>query len=533
MFRPFRVFVAFVSLLALFVWSGPLHAQQKAAAPATAATPEKAEEEAPDSPRASMRQFLDLAERGRYQEAAYYLDVPRGMEKRSAELAGQLHAVLSLRLLVNPETLSPLARGRDTDGLPPGTEELGKIVDAKDHPVPIRLVRHDSKAADDEARWLFSQATVSAVPGLYNSLRDRWIRDRLPPALLAHGPMALAWWQWLALPLLAAVCIAAGQLLTFVSGIAGRRIFARRTWGESVVVGLKAPAIVGWGLGLFALLTPFLALTIRAEDLLERGLRALGYLTFFWALLRIVSVVGTEIAGADWARTRPSARSLSAVGVSLGRVIVAALALMVAFSELGYPVTSIIAGLGIGGVALALAAQKTVENLFGSISILVDQPFRIGDTIRVDGIEGSVESVGLRSTRVRTNDRTVIIFPNGKLADMRIESLGPRDRMRFSTRLPLARTTSVERIRTIVADLAKAIAAVPKVRREDVSVRLVGLGEASYDLEVTAQIETLDQNEYARIREDLLVRCIETVQKTGASLAVPTRQITGDVSRPT
>src|SRR5206468_11561346 len=109
---------------------------------------------------------------------------------------------------------------------------------------------------------------------------------------------------------------------------------------------------------------------------------------FFWGLFRAVTVAGDE-AQTTWAVDKPSVRSLASVGVRLGKVVVAALATMVALSELGYPVTSVIAGLGIGGIALALAAQKTVENLFGSVSILVDQPFQVGDTIRVDTVEGT------------------------------------------------------------------------------------------------------------------------------------------------
>lgn len=521
------------ALLAFFAFvtaSVPARAQAKAVAIATASgstaqDKEHTEEEAPDSPRASMRSFLNLGDRGRWQESTIYLDVPRGSEKHAAELASQLYAVLSQRLVVNPETLSPLTHGRATDGLPAGIEELGKIPDAKNHPVPIRLVRHEPKAVDDEARWVFSQTTVAAVPGLYSSLRDRWIRDHLPPSLLAYGPMSLAWWQWLALPLLVAVCFVAGKALAFGSAVVGRRLLAERRWRDRVLERLRPPATVGWGLGLFALMTPYLALTVRGEDLLNRGVRALGYLAFFWALLRVVSIVGDEVAHTDWARTRPSARSLSSVGVSLGRVVVAALALMFAFSELGYPVTSIIAGLGIGGVALALAAQKTVENLFGSISILADQPFRVGDTIRVDTIEGTVENVGLRSTRVRTVERTLVIFPNGKLADMRIESLGPRDRMRFAIKLQLARTTSTAQIRAITTQLKEKLSTEPRVRKEDVSVRLGGIGEASYDVEVATTVETLDVVEYARIREDLVVACIETVEKAGATLAVPMRQL--------
>ena len=525
MLRPvsLRILVVLASMLvALLSTGGSAWAQAKVVAPAASVEPV---EEAADSPRSSMRRFFDLCERSRYQEASIYLDLPRGSEKRATELASKLHAVLSQRLLVDVESLSARAEGRQTDGLPAGTEELGKITDAKGRPVPVRIVRHESRSAEDEPRWVFSQTTVSAVPALYGSLRDSWIRERLPPSLLTPGPMALYYWQWLALPLLAVLCIAAGRLLTFLSGILAKRLLASRPWSARLLSGLKAPVRLGWAIALFAIAIPFLALTLRAEDLLARGLSALAYLVFFWALLRAVAVFGDEIAQAEWARSRPSARSLSAVGVSLGKVIVAALALMVALSELGYPVTSVIAGLGIGGVALALAAQKTVENLFGSISILADQPFRVGDTIRVDGIEGTVERIGLRSTRLRTADRTMIIFANGKLADMRIESLGPRDRMRFATKLQLARSSSMAHVRSVVFELKDKLASTPLVRKEDIFVRLSAIGEASWDIEIAAPIDTLDANEFARIREELLIAAVDIVEKAGADLAVPVRQL--------
>jgi len=205
---------------------------------------------------------------------------------------------------------------------------------------------------------------------------------------------------------------------------------------------------------------------------------------------------------------------------------------MVALSQLGYPVTTVIAGLGIGGVALALAAQKTVENLFGSISILADQPFGVGDTIRVDTIEGTVETIGLRSTRLRTVERTLIIIPNGKLADMRIESLGPRDRMRFATKLPLARDTKVAQIESIVAKLRERLRSHPSVLEDEVVVHLAALGESSFDVEVAAQIETLDSNEFAKIREELLLECVRMVDAEGARLAVPARQVISDTRAP-
>ncbi len=530
---PWHTLVA--ALFAMLVLSGFARASAQAKAPPAAAAPassaavngDREEEEAADSPRASMRAYFDLAQRGRYQDAARYLDVPKGHEKRAAELASKLEAVLSQRLLVDPELLSPSAQGRPTDGLPAGTEELGRIVDRRGHPVAIRIVRHESRSPEDEARWVFSQSTVQQVDALYASLHDRWLREHLPAPLLVQGPKALYYWQWIALPILATLCLAVGRLLTWLSGRLVSRLLRRHAWAPRLLPRLKQPTTLAWALVVFTLATPHLALTVRAEDLVLHLLKALGYIAFFWALLRTVALAGEEVVSADWARSRPSVRSLTSVLVKLGRFVVVAFALMFALSELGYPVTTVVAGLGIGGVALALAAQKTVENLFGSISILADQPFRVGDIVRVDNIEGTVENIGLRSTRLRTVERTLIIIPNGKLADMRIESLGPRDRIRFSTKLRLARSTTTAQVRAVTDGIRKMLEGHASLRKEDVFVRMSAIGESSLDVDVSASVETLDAAEFARIKEELLLACIDVVDRAGARLAVPTLDLVG------
>lgn len=480
----------------------------------------KEEEEAPDSPRASFTNYWDLCTRARYAEAARYLDVPRGADKRAEELARKLYVVLSERLWVDPAELSPQSAGRKDDGLAAGTEELGKVTDAQNRSVPIRIVRHESRSPEDEPRWVFSQSTVQAVDGLYASLRGRWVRDRLPPILLGQGWWALYYWQWLSFPVLAAICLLAGRFLAWVAGLVNARLLAHMTWGAQLVQRMSRPITLLWAVLLFWLLVPYLALTVRAEEVIDRLLRALGYLALFWMLLRAVAVAGDEMNRAAWTASKPGLRSLASVGTKLGRVIVAVLALMVALSELGYPVTSVVAGLGIGGVALALAAQKTVENLFGSVSILVDQPFIVGDTIKVDGVEGSVESIGLRSSRIRTADRTLIILPNGKLADMRIESLGPRDRIRFSTKLPLATDTTAQQVKAIVEGIRTALGGHDRVIKSDIYVQLSSVGDASFDVEVATMVDTRDFGQFAKIREDLLLACIAVVHAQGARLAV-------------
>jgi MscS family membrane protein len=499
--------------------------QLKASSPSNTPPVEHVEEEASDSPRASMRAYLSFSEKGRYQDAAAYLDAPRTSDRTAADLAAKLYAVLSQRLLINPDTLSPLASGRPSDGLPSGIEELGRIPDTTGHPIAIRLVRREPRAADETPRWVFSQATVGAIPTLYASLPDHWVREHFPSSFLKQGPLALYTWQWIALPVLGLACLILGRLLTWISSALAGRALASQTWSSRLRSELKWPVAIGWALVLFAFASDELALTIRANDLVDRVLRALGYLTLFGALLRVVALVGDEVTKTEWATTRPTARALSGVGVRLGKVVVGALALMAALSELGYPITSVIAGLGLGGIALALAAQKTVENLFGSVSIIIDQPFRVGDTIRVDTIEGTVENIGLRSTRVRTAERTLIIFPNGKLADMRIESLGPRDRMRFATKIALSRECAAPQVRRVVSDVQERLGQHRLVRKADVLVALGALGESSLDIEVSAPIETTDANEFARVREELLLTCIECVERAGAALAVPLRKV--------
>jgi MscS family membrane protein len=153
-------------------------------------------------------------------------------------------------------------------------------------------------------------------------------------------------------------------------------------------------------------------------------------------------------------------------------------------------VASLIAGLGIGGLALALAAQKTVENLFGAFSIGVDQPFTVGDTVKVEDFLATVERIGLRSTRFRTMDRTIVTIPNGKLADSRVESYSARDRMRLATTIGVVYGTSEAQLREVLDGFARVLREQPKLWPEGVTVLLRGLGASVARIEVAAWFQT-------------------------------------------
>jgi MscS family membrane protein len=208
------------------------------------------------------------------------------------------------------------------------------------------------------------------------------------------------------------------------------------------------------------------------------------------------------------------------------KIAVVVMAAIAVLTDLGYPVASLLAGLGIGGLAIALAAQKTMENLFGSVSISVDRPFQVGDFVRIEGeVMGTVEMLGLRSTRVRTLDRTLVTIPNGKLADQRIETFAARDRCRLLCTLGLVYDTSAEQMRAVLAGLEKVLRDHPRVWPEGISVRFIAFAGSSLDVEVVAWFQTADWSEFQGIRQEVLLAFIEVVERAGTSFAFPTQTV--------
>src|SRR5262245_34242623 len=427
----------------------------KATAAATPApTPEPVPEvEEPDSPRAAMRAFVDLAmKKNDYPAAVRYLVLPPGEEPRGAELVRRLRAVLERYLDIRIDTLSPSSEGIKQDGLPEGVETLGQVPDGAGGEDTVFLVRTRDASGP---HWAFSRQTVSRIDGWYDALPDRWIRDTLPQGLQRRGPWGVLFWQWLAMPLFAGMALVAGR---FIGGATTRLLhrILRRTpnaWDERLLRQIAPALTLLWTVGAAALLLPWLGLRPGAHATLRSLLGGLATLGVFWVLWRAVDVWSLYLLERPWAAGNPSARSLLSVSRNLVRVFVAVTGLVAALAAVGYPVATVLAGLGIGGIAIAFGAQKTIENLFGSVSIAADQPFRVGDLVRVEDVTGNVERIGMRSTQIRTADRTIVTIPNGKLADLRIEDFAARDRIRFETRLSLVYGTTEEQLRKIIADI--------------------------------------------------------------------------------
>jgi len=494
------------------------------ATPVASATSAPVAEASPDSPRSALFEYFQLCRRGRYGDAARYLDLPPGREGEGPALARKLKHVLDQKLWVDLEAISPLPGGSLDDGLPSETEQIGTIPGPSGRADAVRLVRRKQAEGPE---WLFARSTVLRVPGWYALLEGRWLLDHLPDPLMRPGPKELLWAQWIVLLGLLIPAGLLGRLLGWLSQKA-LLLVARRTparWDEVLVNRLLGPFALAWTLTLLSFGSSYLGLYPPAERFFSQLMKAGLIALVFWTLIRIVAGSGEVAARSQWALTNPAAHSILVLWVRMGEVVVIILGALAAGSAAGLPINSLLAGVGIGGLGIALAAQKTLENVFGSISIGVDQPFHVGDTVRVGDISGTVETLGLRSTRIRTLERTVVTIPNGKLADREIETFGVRDRSRLSTVICVVYGTTAAQIREIVSGIEAVLKAHPKFSPDPVFVRFLGFGESSLNIEVMAWFETNDFGEIRNIRQDVYLAIMEVVERAGSSFAYPTRTL--------
>jgi MscS family membrane protein len=191
----------------------------------------------------------------------------------------------------------------------------------------------------------------------------------------------------------------------------------------------------------------------------------------------------------------------------------------------GFDPTAALAGLGIGGIAVALAAQKTLENVIGGLSITFDRAVQVGDFLKLGDMRGTVEHIGLRSTRIRTLDRTVLSVPNGQIANVNIETLSARDKFWFHHVVNLGYTTTSAQMRSIVEGIGQLLAREPAVDPEVIRVRFFRLAAYSLDVEISAYILASNWEDFLGVQQELLFQVMEIVERAGASIVFPSQTL--------
>lgn len=481
-----------------------------------------------DNPRGAMRGYLEACRAGDYERAATYLDLsglpPAARTSRGPVLARQLKVALDRTLWVELDKLSDAPEGERDDGLPARRDVVGTIDTAKGV-VPMFLER--AKAEGDTLIWKIAPATIAQIPALHQEFGYGVVGEYLPPMFFQIQFLEVQLWQWIGLLALVAVAAVVSWIATVIIVRLARPVVVRMCtgWDDRALRLAAGPLRLIIAVTVFSAGTYTLGLAVPVQAFIAALEKALTIVAVTWLLVRVVAVAAHTVEERLVARGQTVAMSIVPLGRRTVQVLVLALATLAVLQNLGINVTGILAGLGIGGLAVALAAQKTVENLFGGVTLIADQPVHVGDFCRFGDKIGTVEEVGLRSTRVRTLDRTVVTIPNAEFAGMQIENFARRDRIWFRTTIGLRYETTPDQLRYVLVELKKLLVAHPKVHPDPARVRFVGFGAYSLDLEIFAYVLTTDINEYLAIQEDLLLRIMDIVAASGAGFAFPSQTI--------
>ncbi len=482
-----------------------------------------AAEMSPESPRASVMAFLQLAQQHNYAQAAQYLDVAPADRARAPELAQRLREVMDQRLWVVMTRVSPLSIGDTTDG-DAARDRIGVIPGATGLPEPVLLRRFDGGAV---RRWRFDRTTVAQIDGWYDALPDAWLRGRLPESLLREGPLGVHYWQWLGMLLAIAATVALAAVLALGARWVLTLVTARTSsqWDDRLVSRLRGPFRL-WLVGVLAApLFGVLGLNARVGGFITASSRGVVLVALFWGALRVISLVQDQLLLGAWASGQPQARTLVPLLTRFLRVTVTIVALLVVLAQFGYPVGTLLAGVGIGGIALALASQKTVEHLFGSVSLAADKVFRVGDLVRIGDMEGTVERIGLRSTSVRTLARTIVRIPNGRLAEERIETFGERDRFLFQHDIGVTYDTTPDQLRAIAAAIEARLREEATLWPDTVIVRTIGFADSAITVRVRAWFDVPDFVAFLDVQHEVLLGIMRIVAEADSSFAFPSRTV--------
>jgi MscS family membrane protein len=350
-----------------------------------------------------------------------------------------------------------------------------------------------------------------------------WLEEYLHPVFFEYELLGIALWKWVSLAALLAI---ASLIALVIAGTTTRligTIFTRghESFDTRIVQHVRGPVRLGLTVILFAIGHRSLGLALGFAGTLRSLESLLLAVAVAWLLFRLIDLVALALRARAERRNNPGLLPVLVPTARFAKIVIVLIGTLGVLGTLGVNVSAAVAGLGVGGVAVALAAQKSLENLFGGISLFADRPIRVGDFFRYGDQVGTVEEIGLRSTRIRTLDRTVIAIPNAEFSNLPLENFARRDRMRLYTMIGVRYETTPEQLRYLLARLRQILLAHPRVTDDPARVRFVGFGAYSLDLEVFAYVDTEDWGEFLGIREDLYLRFMDAIKESGTGFAFP------------
>jgi MscS family membrane protein len=513
------------TIVLALLWGSVLAAEQatteNADAPPKYEVPE--DEFGRGSPRGTVKGYLAACREGDYEKAANYLDLRR-IPGDGPTLARQLQIILSRTLWVDVDVLSQEHAGRSNDGLPPYRDRLGTI-NKKAGKVDILL--QSVPREDGVTIWKIAGVTVAQVPDLYNEFGYGGLEHFLPKIFFELQFLDIALWQWIGLLVLVLLAAVVSWFLTvFVVRLLGTVVaFTKTTIDDKMRVEAAGPIRLAIAVLLFRTGLVPLGLGVKATEFISSLLSALFIVAVTWLLLRVTNVLSSVVEERLVGRGEVGAMGLVPPGRKFVKAIVVIFAFVAILSNFGFNVAALLAGLGVGGIAVALAAQRTIENLFGGIVLYTDQPVRVGDFCRFGDKLGTIEEIGIRSTRIRTLDHTVITVPNAKFSNMELDNITARERIRLLAVVTVRYETTPDQLRYILVEIRKLLYSHERVISDTPRVRFINFGAYSLDIEVVTYINTTDWAEFLGIREDIFLRIMDIIKASGTGFAFPSQTL--------
>lgn len=475
------------------------------------------------NPRSSIVGFLDASSAFNWEKASEYLDLrnlPADIEEIGGpELARQFTHVISRTVWLDQYSVSDSPEGLQGDDLPGFRDELFTIR-AGEVEVPIWLQR--IPRADGVLIWKISNRSVARIPELYDAysypaLIEK-IRNWFPENASLLGLEAFKWFIMLAIVI---VCWPVYRLIGIVlSRLVSspkkpiyplvRKVFI----GPVVAIGLLVTAgitVQRLGAGAFA------QEVMRANTLFTAAI--------VWALWSVINLIKMHQQEKLTRLERPGAAKLMQPLSTLAKIFIFIFGLLFWLNNIGVNITTVLAGLGVGGLAVALALQKPIEDMMGALTIFSQAPIRVGDFCRYGTEMGVVEDIGLRTTRFRTLTNTIVSIPNSRIASVEVENLSYRTKIRYWPTLRLRYDTSPQQMRQIMDHIRESLEQHELVHDDPLRVRFTDFHEDAVLIKINAYVKTTDFNTFLEIAEELNFRIMEIVQASGASFALPGRSI--------
>jgi MscS family membrane protein len=475
------------------------------------------------TPSGTVVGFLQAEQNGNDKAASDYLQMSASRRQaQGPDLAKKLKLLMDRAFVGRLSRISTNPEGDLTAGSP-DQQTIG-LFSAGESEVPVVLVRITDPSAGKI--WLFSAETLSKVNDLYDNVEALQVETKLPQALVRNLFLGMPLWQWLALIIAIPVAIVIGWAIVLLLAIP-RRFYLkyRKRPNLHSYSQVSKPLLLVFGGIAHRVMASYLGLPLLPRLYYFRTISVLISIGFFWFLIRISQLTMQRLRRHAISVGRTGTGTLMLLGERILAAVIFIIAVLAILAILGFNLTTLLAGLGIGGIAIAFAAQKTLENLFGGISVLADEVIRVGDSCRFGDRVGTVEDISLRSTRIRTVERTQLSIPNGTLATMNVENLSRRDKILFNPSLGIRSETSPDQLRYLLAELRRLLYEHPKVETQSARIRLASCDPSAYTLEVFSYVLTSDFAEFTAIREDLLLRIIDIVRQSGTNFAFPSQTL--------